>query len=43
MNATIKNIIKTNSDSFTSSKWNDIVAFNSDAKVLRQLCGDAEI
>ena len=42
MNTTIKNIVKTTSNSFADSKWNDTVVFNSKA-VLGQLEGDMEV
>jgi len=35
----IKNIVKANADSFTTSKWNDAIASNFDAKGGQQLCG----
>lgn len=43
MNTTIKNIVKTTSNSFADSKWNDTVVFNSKSKVLGQLDGYTEI
>lgn len=43
MNAIIKNIITTTSNSFADCKWNDTVAFSSKAKVRRQLENDMEV
>lgn len=39
----VKNIVKANASSFTSSKWNDAFVSNFDAKGKQQLCGYTEI
>jgi hypothetical protein len=43
MNTTIKNIAKNTFDSFTNSKWNDTVVFDSNSKVRIRLEGYTEI
>ena len=40
----VKNIVKANANSFTSSKWNDaIVSDNFDTSGKQQLYGDMEV
>jgi hypothetical protein len=39
----VKNIVKANANSFTSSKWNDAIVSNFDTGVKQQLCGYTEI
>lgn len=44
MITSVKNIVKANADSFTSSKWNKaIVSDNFDTSGTQQLCGDMEV